>query len=223
MGREQNKSELLELLIIEKGAAAKIMIETIEIKEPKEIQYSMEIIEYLINRLETDYYGRYDFTELQHLILEDRRIRMAYWIGKIVQKPPENFPPVTSLDNTLTRSQLTDPKSPFFTLERTKPLTLTLKKQEVKQTPLNFNASIIDKPKLHGIEMNLAVEKKVHRNLAKVSIVGVPNKEGKIAATMLRDYNEGRHGDWDNYSGLKGNSIREPTGGRNMDRVLGEK
>lgn len=41
---------------------------------------------------------------------------MAYWIGKIVQKPPESFPPVTSLDNTLTKKQLSDPKSPFFTL-----------------------------------------------------------------------------------------------------------
>ena len=54
-------------------------------------------------------------------------------------------------------------------------------------------------------------------------MVGTSNKDAKIASTMLRDYNEGRNGDWDNYSGLKGNSIKQPTGGRNMSKVLGEK
>lgn len=71
--------------------------------------------------------------------------------------------------------------------------------------------------------MNLAVEKKLHRNLTKVSVVGASNKDGKVASTMLREYNEGRHGDWDNYSGLKGNSIKQPIGGNNMSKVLKEK
>jgi hypothetical protein len=37
---------------------------------------------------------------------------------------------------------------------------------------------------------------------------------------MLREYQEGRHGGWDNYSGLKGNSEKQPTGGRNMAKIL---
>lgn len=35
LAHEINKKELLELLVVEKGSAAKTMIETIEIKEPK--------------------------------------------------------------------------------------------------------------------------------------------------------------------------------------------
>lgn len=42
----------------------------------------------------------------------------------------------------------------------------------------------------------------------------------KMAVTLLREYNEGRHATWDNYSGLKGNSIKEPVGGRNLDKAM---
>lgn len=75
------------MLTVEKGGAAKIMIETVDIKEPKEVEYNMHFVEALIKDLETDYYERYDFTELQSVILEDRRIRMVYWISKLTQKP----------------------------------------------------------------------------------------------------------------------------------------
>ena len=62
----------------------------------------MDFSRILLQEIETDYYDRYNFTELQNLILEDRRIRVAYWISKIVGKSIDRFPPVTSLDNTLT-------------------------------------------------------------------------------------------------------------------------
>jgi hypothetical protein len=39
-----NKSELLDLLTIEKGNAAKIMIEDFELKEPHELIYNKELI-----------------------------------------------------------------------------------------------------------------------------------------------------------------------------------
>lgn len=35
--------------------------------------------------------------------------------------------------------------------------------------------------------------------------------------TLLRPYNEGRHGDWDNYTNLKGNSVRGEVGGKYMN------
>ena len=39
---EINKSDLLELLVVEKGSTAKMMIETIKLKEPDEIMYTQE-------------------------------------------------------------------------------------------------------------------------------------------------------------------------------------
>lgn len=41
------------------------MIETIEIKEPQNLQYTREMIELLFEKLETDYYNRYKFYDLQ--------------------------------------------------------------------------------------------------------------------------------------------------------------
>ena len=61
---EVNKKEILELLIAEKGNAGKIMIETIEIKEPSDLVYTKEIIILLFEKLETNYYNRYSFYDL---------------------------------------------------------------------------------------------------------------------------------------------------------------
>ena len=44
MGEELNKNELLNLLIIEKGQAAKIMIEEMPLMEPKELLYGKELV-----------------------------------------------------------------------------------------------------------------------------------------------------------------------------------
>jgi hypothetical protein len=65
LAAEVNKKEILELLVAEKGNAGKIMIETIEIKEPSELLYTREMIELLLEKLETDYYNRYSFYDLQ--------------------------------------------------------------------------------------------------------------------------------------------------------------
>lgn len=65
MGLEINKNDLLDLLIIEKGNAAKIMIEDISLEEPKEIIYNKDIIKILFKDLTTDYYNRYEFNDLQ--------------------------------------------------------------------------------------------------------------------------------------------------------------
>ncbi len=62
---EVNKKEILELLVAEKGNAGKIMIETVDIKEPQELHYTKEMIELLFEKLETDYYNRYNFYDLQ--------------------------------------------------------------------------------------------------------------------------------------------------------------
>lgn len=64
MGEELNKNELLNLLIIEKGQAAKIMIEDMSLMEPKELLYGKEVVMLLIKDLPTDYYKRYEFNDL---------------------------------------------------------------------------------------------------------------------------------------------------------------
>ncbi len=64
MINEVNKTDILNLLIVEKGSTAKIMIETIKLKEPPEIMYTQNHVTELLKDLETDYYQRYEFEDL---------------------------------------------------------------------------------------------------------------------------------------------------------------
>jgi hypothetical protein len=52
------------MLVVEKGSTAKMMIETIDLKEPQEIMYTDDHVRELIKDLETDYYDRYEFDDL---------------------------------------------------------------------------------------------------------------------------------------------------------------
>ena len=61
---EINKQDLLELLVVEKGSTARMMIETIKLVEPAEIMYKPEHVRVLFMDIETDYYERYDFSDL---------------------------------------------------------------------------------------------------------------------------------------------------------------
>lgn len=61
---EINKTDLLQLLIVEKGSTAKMIIETIDLKEPEEIMYKDEHVRELLRDLETDYYERFEFDHL---------------------------------------------------------------------------------------------------------------------------------------------------------------
>lgn len=147
---------------------------------------------------------------------------MTYWVAKITGKSVDRFPPVTSLDNTLTPQQLNDPKGPYFTLHRKLPLTLLIKPEQIKHIPLQYPPSILDKKKLAQMEENLVIEKLLHRNLTKVTLVGEKGEGIREAVSLLRPYHEGRHGDWDNYSGLKGNSTKGGVGGQYMNKYLAE-
>lgn len=89
--RQINKNDLLELLTVEKGSVARMMIEMLDLTDPAEIMYKEEHVRELLKDLETDYYDRYEFDDLQKMILEDRRLRMNYWISKITKKPIEKF------------------------------------------------------------------------------------------------------------------------------------
>ena len=94
---------------------AKMMIENLDLKEPPEIMYKEEHVVELLRDLETDYYERYEFDDLQKMILEDRRLRMNYWISKITKKPIEKFknPNLLNQNEKVNRRDI---KNPYFTL-----------------------------------------------------------------------------------------------------------
>lgn len=128
---EVNKKEILDLLTAEKGNAAKIMIETLKIKEPGELLYTKEMIELLFENLETDYYDRYDFYDLQQVILEDRRIRMNAWMSVLINKPINRFKNPKMIDPTVPAEERNNPKSKNFTIQRILPLSMTYKKKDI--------------------------------------------------------------------------------------------
>ena len=68
-----------------------MMIQTLNLVEPHEIMYTRAHLIELLKDLETDYYERYEFSDLQKMILEDRRLRINYWVSKITHKPIEKF------------------------------------------------------------------------------------------------------------------------------------
>ena len=91
------------------------MIDTIDLKEPAEIMYKEEHVIELLKELETDYYDRYEFDDLQKIILEDRRLRTNYWIAKILKKPIEKFknPNLLNVNEKVDRNDI---KNPYFSL-----------------------------------------------------------------------------------------------------------
>ncbi len=60
----------------------------------------------------------------------------------------------------------------------------------------------------------------MHRNLTKVISVGTKGESIREAVSLLRPYNEGRHGDWDNYGTLKGTNTKGEVGGKNMNAYM---
>jgi hypothetical protein len=62
--RQINNNDLLDLLTVEKGSVAKIMMETLKLDCPKEIMYKENHVRELLKDLDTDYYDRYEFDDL---------------------------------------------------------------------------------------------------------------------------------------------------------------
>lgn len=104
-----------------------MIIETISLKEPEEIMYKDEHIRELLRDLETDYYERYDFEDLQKMIMEDRRLRINYWVSKITKKPIEKFknPNLLNKNEKVDRNDI---KNPYFSLSRILPISLHMAK-----------------------------------------------------------------------------------------------
>ncbi len=163
-----NKEDLLEILKAEKGTAAETILLKVDMqKKPEEICYTKSHIESLLKLIEVDYYDRYNFTELQNLIHEDRRIRLNFWVSKIIGKPPESFKN-PKLINNLTYKDINDIKSKNFTILRTLPLKVKDQEEENLKS-IVLEHPILVKEKLTDHELNQKVEKLFNKNLCKVS------------------------------------------------------
>ena len=205
--KEINKSDLYELLKIEKGSTAKIMIETLDLTEPEEIMYTEDDIRNLLEGLETDYYERYDFEDMQKMILEDRRLRINFWVSKITGKPIEKFKN-PNLINQNPKVNRDDIKNPYFTLKRILPISLHTAKSKTMDEEEDYNALHFDHTaKLLQNEQDLILERTLAKEFHRVTgLEDTNSKDVAVNAVLLRNYNDGKHGKWNNYCTLKGQS-----------------
>lgn len=202
MIRDVNYQDILNLLLVEKGSTAKQMIQTLNLTEPPEIMYTEAHLRELIKDLETDYYDRYEFDDLQKLILEDRRLRINYWVSKITHKPIEKFknPNLLNWNEKVNRKDI---KNPYFTLQRILPISLHMERTKVvekdeKYDKLHFDHNQQYIQAEHDMLLEKTLSKEFHR-ISDISQKQAGNEVG-INAMILRNYNDGRHGGWNNYS-----------------------
>ena len=205
-----NKNEILSLLQVEKSGAAKVIITIIDEQPPAEIKYTKEHIQALMQNLEPDYYGRYDYYHMQKVIMEDRRLRMNYWMSKIIGKPIQKFEnPIMKTDFPGIKRD--DIRSPYYTTNNVYPISIRTKEQN-KEVVQNYNKPVFDHTiKLTDHQLDIAIEKAVSFESHKVAnIDSLKSKSNAVNALMLRPIHEGQNGGWDNYCTLKGisNNIR---------------
>ncbi len=188
---EMNKDDLYDILLAEKGTSAKTILSKYDLKKPpSEIVYRKEHVVKLLSSLEVDDYGRYDFIELQNLILEDRRIRLNFWVSKMINKPINQFPNPKLINFTGDEKEIREmknPKSKNFTLLRTKPIEIKDKeRKKLKATVLQH--PIMQKDKLTDHEIGVKVEKLLTKNISMVGPESLSDVNIKSNMLLLRNY-----------------------------------
>lgn len=188
---DMNKEDLYQVLYAEKGTSAKTILGKFDLKiYPPEIIYSKEHIKELFKVLETDYYDRYDFYDVQALINEDRRIRLNFWVSKMIDKPIDQFPNPKLLNFTGEEKEIKDmknPKSKNFTLLRHKPIEVKNKdKNKLKSIVLQH--PILQKDKLTNHEIALKNEKLLAKNISMVNPESLSNVNVVSNLLLLRNY-----------------------------------
>ena len=188
MINEMNENDLLEILKAEKGTSAKTILAKFDItKPPNEIIYTKSHILKLISLLDVDYYDRYHFIELQNVIMEDRRIRMNFWVSKMLNKPIEQFPNPKLINFNGEEKQLKEmknPKSKDFTILRKNPIKVMNKdRNTIQKTVLQH--PILQKEKLTPHEIVVKVEKLSQRNIGLVTDPGSQSIGADIKNNML--------------------------------------
>ena len=79
------------------------------------------------------------------MIIEDRRLRINYWISKIIHKPIEKFKNPNLL-NKNPKVDRTDIKNPYFSLQRQLPISVHMERTKIvpkdeKYDKLHFDHS----------------------------------------------------------------------------------
>jgi hypothetical protein len=135
--------------------------------EPPEIMYKEHHVLELLKDLETDYYERYEFNDLQKMILEDRRLRINYWVSKITHKPIEKFknPNLLNQNENVDRHDI---KNPYFSLSRILPISLHMDRTKVvtkdgKYDKLHFDFKKSYIQAEHDLVLEKTVSKEYHR------------------------------------------------------------
>mmetsp|Transcript_11486 Transcript_11486/g.11555 ORF Transcript_11486/g.11555 Transcript_11486/m.11555 type:complete len:205 (+) Transcript_11486:147-761(+) len=188
-----NKNEIEQMLTAVKGSAAKTIILTIDLVEPDEIIYTASHVRSLFEDLDTDYFKRMNFYDMQKRVFDDRNARMAFWMSKITGAPVTN----------IKKKKPTDRKAEDISVTR-KPMSLTHVEKPLTQVGTEWDASIADQPKLGPNAQKVALLIKMHRegfligNGKDLNEVDTANN-----VRLLRNYAQGRNGSWNNYFAIK--------------------
>jgi hypothetical protein len=191
---EMNKEDLFTILKSEKGSCAETVISKIDLKiMPEEIHYTKQHVEKLLKVADVDFYDRFDFYELQNLINEDRRIRLNFWVHKIIGKPPSAFKNPKLINTGQFSSEdikdIHNLKSKNFSLLRTLPIKVSNEKEEKLKTYI-LEHPVFLKEKLSGQEVNQKIEKLLSNNLYKIAGTEDHNNTGVVNnMILLRNYN----------------------------------
>lgn len=169
---EMNKEDLYQILLAEKGTSARTIISKYDIKNPPQaIVYKTEHVLKLLSLLEVDYYDRYNLAELQNLIQEDRRIRLNYWVSKMIDKPVDKFDNPKLINFTGDDKEIKDmknPRSKNFTLLRHLPIQVENKEKNKLQATV-LQHPILQKDKLTQHEISQKVEKLLQKNISMIA------------------------------------------------------
>ena len=121
------------------------------------------------------------------MILEDRRLRINYWVSKITKKPIEKF--------------RNDIKNPYFSLSRILPISLHMDRYKQTAPDERYDKLHFDyTAKLQQNEQDLIIQRTIAKEFHRVTdITNTKSKDVAVNSLLLRNYNDGRTGGWDNY------------------------
>jgi hypothetical protein len=140
------------------------------------------------------------------MIMEDRRLRVNYWISKIIHKPIEKFknPSLLNKNEKVNRSDI---KNPYFSLSRVLPISLHMSKHHVAKVDERYDKLHFEHTmKLQQNEQDIIIQRTIMKEFHRVCPLGSSNnnKEVAINSLLLRNYNDGRTGGWNNYCCYQG-------------------
>jgi hypothetical protein len=101
-----------------------------------------------------------------------------------------------------------DIKNPYFSLKRILPISLHVKQSNAGEEEEDYNALHFNHTsKLLQNEQDVILERTLAKEFHRVTgLEDTNSKDVAVNSILLRNYNDGRHGKWNNYCTLKGQS-----------------